>query len=108
MRYLLILLTLLLVGCATDCSKCQVAIKTKILTPTIACYQPKPLEDLRNEFLSTDTAKTEGELLEIVATNEKMLEARIQLWEGYRNCVDKTIQVYKEIQNATSGDDKTK
>ncbi len=101
----IVLLALLLsVGCKTnDCGKCPVVVKTRIIIPTIACYQPDPYEEFQKTLLSTSGIESEGKLFEIIAVNVKMMERHIILWQEYRNCVNKIIQAYKdELINGTT------
>jgi len=99
MKYFLtILLFISMIGCGTvDCTKCPVVIKTKIVTPTIACYKPEPYEEFQKSLLSTTGIDSEGKLFEVIATNVKLMERQIKLWEGYRKCVDDIIKSYNDI-----------
>ena len=98
MKYLFLTLSaIFIIGCGTvDCNKCPVVVKTKVITPTISCYRPEPYEEFQKSLLSTSGVESEGKLFEIIATNVKLMEKQIKLWEGYRKCVDDIIISYKE------------
>lgn len=100
MKYILLaLMFFTVVGCGTvDCNKCPVVVKTQVIVPTIACYKPEPYEEFQKSLLSTSGVESEGKLFEIIATNVKMMERHIKLWEGYRKCVDEIIDSYNNIE----------
>jgi len=98
-RILLVFMLMFMVGCATDCSKCPVIVKPKVLTPVIACPPPVSYTTLQEKsLLSTMNAKTEGELIAIITTNVKLMEQHLLLWQEYRKCVDETVESYKKIK----------
>lgn len=106
---LIIFILLFLIGCGTvDCSKCPTVVKTKIVVPTIACYQPESYEEFQKTLLSAEGVESEGKLFEIISVNVKMMERHIKLWEGYRDCVNKILKVYQDELSSAATSSSTK
>lgn len=100
--FIIILFSTFICGCAT--CETKYIVKTKIVAPTIACAQPLPYEEFKETLVSTDIVHSEGVLFEVISTNVKMMERQIMLWENYKDCVEKTIKLYKEAVDSEDGE----
>lgn len=95
-----LLIATLTLGCATNCTKCPVVVKPKVLVPTFACYVPDVYDEWKQKNLkSTSGINTEGELIETVIINIKLTEMYIDLLHNYRVCVEKTLTVYEGLKD---------
>lgn len=101
-NFLIILLFLLITSCATDCSKCAVVVKPKIMIPNVdKCPVPKSIEDIRKELKSVyypQEITSETQLYDIIVFNSKTHEMYLMKWQEYYNCVNKLIKEKQRLK----------
>jgi len=90
------ILTLVLVFILLGACSHTTLTKHQVYLPTIACHQPKPLEQFVEDLPSIMEAKTEGELIGLLRINILLFQNQIILWEIYKNCVENTLKTLQE------------
>jgi len=108
MKKIFFIVILLLIGSCckrSDCSQCAPIYKPEIIVPTFACSKPENYSELQKQFMSSENAKTEGELFKVITTNVKMQERHIAAWQNYAECIESTVENYEKIKSSIGNKD---